>query len=401
LVRCGNETLEDATAVKFRRASPWSWALFFVTAVNVTIAAVAALILDRLARSEGRSRIVLSGHRFNGNLLAFHDYAHERDLVEVRYVHIDYAEYRRCRAAGFGSNLTTVRLDHVMWIAQADLMMTDHGPGIWRLLQILRPSIAFVEVWHGIGYKALGAGFKSKMRNYAAVFAGSDWDAEHSFIASGIDAAMVRVTGYAATDPLVTPFERDPTYPKGTTVMIAPTWSHNANDRQGLPFGLDTPQRLTELSEWAQLRGIHVVMRTHLNTKEAHLAIDLPQLMMRPVSDWPVTYDLLKSTDVLVTDWSSIAIDFLPLQRPIIFMDIPPPFSQFRLSPADRPGPLAADWQSLLRHIERAVSDPATAMTPFDDSRRRVAEHAFGSTLDGRSAERYLDQARRLCEKTA
>ena len=41
-------------------------------------------------------------------------------------------------------------------------------------------------------------------------------------------------------------------------------------------------------------------------------------IISAPVDEFPLTYELLFISDVLLTDWSSIYADYLVLKRPII-----------------------------------------------------------------------------------
>ena len=36
--------------------------------------------------------------------------------------------------------------------------------------------------------------------------------------------------------------------------------------------------------------------------------------------------DFLKISNILITDWSSIALDYIVLDRPVFFLDVPNPF---------------------------------------------------------------------------
>lgn len=62
--------------------------------------------------------------------------------------------------------------------------------------------------------------------------------------------------------------------------------------------------------------GHEVVFRAHRFAERAISGTDLPVSVVPPEID---TNELLSAVDVLITDYSSIFYDFLPLQRPIIF----------------------------------------------------------------------------------
>lgn len=78
-------------------------------------------------------------------------------------------------------------------------------------------------------------------------------------------------------------------------------------------------------------------------------------------SECPDIYPLLRHTDILITDYSSVYFDFLLLNRPIIFA----PFDLEEYTQRDRglyyryetvtPGPKARDWPEVLALVEQVL----------------------------------------------
>ena len=61
---------------------------------------------------------------------------------------------------------------------------------------------------------------------------------------------------------------------------------------------------------------------------------------------------MLQISDVLICDWSSIAFDYLILNRPTLFLDVEPPFRKgFSLGPEYRFGPVIASLDALLAEL--------------------------------------------------
>ncbi len=389
--------------MKFDRANPRDWLFFIVTALNILVASIVAFLTPRLRRN--RCRGVMSGHVFNGNLRAFYDtVGHNAAAWEFRYIYIDHTAYRS-RDAGEVGAMSSLRLGDVIWMARADLVMTDHGPGIWTLLQLLRPEIAFVEVWHGVGFKGLGSDFGQKLARYRALFAASEWDAHDALGPEG-RSAVLRIkaipTGYAAVDSLARPGPVEPILARygldperSGRVLIAPTWNHGDSGRSLFPFGLDAEEFLSRLNEWAQAANWTVIFRAHLNAP-AVAAGDYPNIRFMPLKEYPLTYELLAVSNVLVTDWSSIATDYLVLGRPTIFLDVPPPFTPDHLTADDRVGYRVSDWDGFAEALTTAAQRPDEYTEMFADDRQRVLDKAFGTTLDGHSANRYLEALKKI-----
>ncbi len=117
---------------------------------------------------------------------------------------------------------------------------------------------------------------------------------------------------------------------------------------------------------------------------------------MLPLKEYPLTYELLAMSDVLVTDWSSIATDYLVLGRPIIFLDVPPPFTPAHLTADDRVGHRVSDWDGFVETLTLASRRPEEYTEGFAHDRQRVLDKAFDSTLDGHSADRYLEALNKI-----
>lgn len=94
----------------------------------------------------------------------------------------------------------------------------------------------------------------------------------------------------------------------------------------------------------------------------------------------------LFATDVLVSDVSGIILDYLPLDRPIIYIDIEDPFfwkNWSDLSKEDRCGDCVQDRYGLLRAIDANSEDPSR----YAPERRAVREKALYK-VDGQATQR-------------
>jgi CDP-glycerol glycerophosphotransferase len=173
-------------------------------------------------------------------------------------------------------------------------------------------------------------------------------------------------------------------------VLIAPTWNHGDSGRSLFPFGLEAAEFLSRLDEWARAANWTVIFRSHLNAP-AVTPGSFPNIRFMPLKEYPLTYELLAVSDVLVTDWSSIATDYLVSGRPTIFLDVPPPFPPAHLTADDRVGYRVSDWDGFVEALTVASQRPGEYAESFADDRQRVLDKAFGPTLDGHSADRYLE----------
>lgn len=351
---------------------------------------VGALALRQGRRADGSIVLVTAGP--TGNLSAFERFlGREHPDVTVTWFAQSSRQYREIRDRGT-KVLSAHRLRDVWQVARSSAIMTAAGPGSLKPWLGFRHRPLFLDAWHGVGFKSRFRTARNVLRSYDAHLVSSPFVAEYYRRHGGSPV----VTGYARMDDLL---QRDPAreqVDRGTAarsksglVLFAPTW--------GCPPapGMDDRTILEELDRQAP-QGITIAYRPHPYAPRARVD-DLDTVV--DVSGDRVTdaSDLLARADVLVTDWSSIAIDFLALGRPIIYRDAAAPADELGpMNEHDRPGPLATDARSLAEAVVAAVRQPEAHVELYGEAAARTLERAWGHTLDGRSAERYLNVVRTL-----
>ena len=275
-------------------------------------------------------------------------------------------------------------------------------------------DVRVINLWHGIPVKGMGnmdAGFprrnlRKKFHNRAKLhtFCVSS-ELERSFMAACqyMDAERIRVTGIPRTDMLLQ--ESKLTSPQraliadirafkaGRKLMLyAPTF----RDYQQGAIGLNREQ-LEQLDR--KLSTCNVVLAIRPHPREAALfdalMTGLEHIVPADSRRWPDANALLSETDALITDYSSIWIEYLLLNRPVLayWWD----YQRYAESrgflvdvPAVFPGPQCADFASLMTGIEQCIHqqfaiEPAYAMA-YQNSRRLFHRH-----LDGKSCERIAE----------
>lgn len=388
--------------MKFDRRSPASWLVFaaVATAMAIALAVRALLVLTGRARPQ-RRRLVLFSHVPSGNVRAFGQRMPEqfRRGWDVRYLHIGREQFRRRADMPGVVDLLAANPAHMLWVIRSDVIMCTHGPGLLKPLQAACHDLRFVDVWHGVGFVDRRR-YVKEVRSFARLLQPSAWTAR--FVTDlGIDQRQIEVTGHALWDVLL-----DPTTAEQArldlgvrhdrpVVLVAPTWTHGRLWEQRDTFGDSWDDIAMALDEWAAERDVHVLFRSHLN---AGAGIDRPlrHVMNVPFAEFPDTASVLSVTDVLVTDWSSIGNDFLPTGRPIVYLDVPPPFVVGHLSTDDRPGDAVDSVDRLLAALSEAVQDPDRYLARHLAERARVAEKVHGGTADGHVVDRYADALERL-----
>ena len=201
-----------------------------------------------------------------------------------------------------------------------------------------RAGQKYVQTWHGTPLKRLGYDIASPSfasgRRYFDFMDGdvAQWDLllspnpfstpiwRQAFKYTG----EIAETGYPRNDALLTRDDERAALIRRRlgvpadkrVVMYVPTWRDNQHDgtsRYGLDLQLDLVAASEELAEDYVLliRGHHLMAGWKLAEAEPGFVFD--------VTGYPDINDLLRITDVLLTDYSSVMFDFAPTGRPILF----------------------------------------------------------------------------------
>lgn len=159
-------------------------------------------------------------------------------------------------------------------------------------------------------------------------------------------------------------------------------------------YGFD-PKCMQKLLE--ELDAI-LIIKAHFYNNKICWQDDLVNRIIIPSdNDIPDIYPVLKRSDVLITDYSSVYFDFLLLNRPIIFA----PFDLKEYLKEDRelyydynsvtPGPKANAWDEVMQFMEEYIKNPNRYQTE-----RTKINKCFNQYTDSKSSERVYRQISEL-----
>ncbi|QQB15451.1 CDP-glycerol glycerophosphotransferase family protein [Brevibacterium casei] len=265
---------------------------------------------------------------------------------------------------------------------------------------VRREGQVYLNTWHGTPLKTLGQSmrqgtleFENLARNFVqATHVSSpneltDWALFEDHRISRYASAERRVTGSPRLDRLINSGDalrqeirsvlniRE----EETLVLYAPTWRGGVSDHD-----FDIDRLRSDLEALASVPGARVFFRAHRLTEKLVAGELLPVDVVPAEID---TNDLLAGVDVLVTDYSSIAFDFLPTKRPIIFYV--PDLEEYMnsrglyLLPEEVLGSVCRDRMTLVSAVESAGSGNAEDL--------ENAIERFAPKEDGRASQRVLD----------
>lgn len=242
------------------------------------------------------------------------------------------------------------------------------------------PSQSVVNVWHGMPIKRIWKGTKGDPAPRCSwLISTSSKYSEVLAEASDIPASQIPPLGLPRNDLLFSRSEAAVAFGKaaradvGRVLLFLPTYRHS---RIG-PIARDGRESATALAmddeEIARLQGMLATTRTRMLVKPHPLSVHYGREAKLSPNLWIISdawlhrqcvtlYEALGQMDALVTDISSVYIDFLALQRPVFFYF--PDLSEYRrsrtflLEPLESwlAGPLCTEAEELMEHLAEFCS---------------------------------------------
>ena len=318
-------------------------------------------------------------------------------------------------------------------VSRAAVAFTDHFKmSDYDALSGLNDNLKIVQLWHGVGLKSIGdlknttvpgvkfsddilpaptdskaARFKKKLRYWRYAFHRELFEKYFLLVCPGPE----RVAQVA--DPWHIPHENcfysghprnihlhsDRTPHEGLRILYAPTYRWSEVDEQHLVNQIvESGGAIQETME--QLNG-QILIRLHPHTWRNYGAI-LDRLAEKfdriKIDHEKDIYTTLAGYDILISDYSSIAYDFILLDRPAIFFNYD--FDKFTRQECKlnydyeqySPGPKTATWEETLAAIKMYAEDPAK------DSawRCRVREEFYDMSVnDENNSQRIVEEVKR------
>lgn len=387
-------------SIKFNKTDPKDLTRLLISGA---FSVVASFIRPfKRLKNDNRTTVVFYGHTLNGNLKSFFDYlANMDERYQVFFLTLNKQYANRLKSAGINPSkiLLGTNLGDVIKAGASDAFVTSHGLHFFSVFRILT-KIKFFDVWHGIPYKGFTDQSFKHLHGYTETWVSSKLLKKMYVERFGFKKEQVAVTGYARVDDLVNEaydkkeiIDRYKIERANKYILIAPTWKQDDKGRSILPFGVEESKFFSEIDEIAKKNKAIVIFRSHLNSNDDVDCSNLSNTIFMPYSKYEIAEEFLFIADLLVTDWSSIAFDYLPLQRPTVFLDVPAPFKNgFSLGPEYRFGEVVDSFSSLKVAISEYISDPDKFKNKHGSKMRDITQKVYDGTLDGKSAERYRER---------
>ena len=295
-----------------------------------------------------------------------------------------------------------LRAEHPVLLTADAVELCEFAPDIVvvcdsqpRTLRPTLPDARFVYIRHGMISKNHGL----TIGRFADYVCASGPAMRDQFVAAGIAAERIWITGFVQTDPLFAP--ESAALPidlaaGARCVLFAPTYNPSLS---AAPLvGPDVRRRI------CGTRGdVVLVIKPHPTSFERSpdwidgwrkSAADDPRIHLvdDPAAD---AAPWLRLADVLVSDVSSVAFQFLALDRPIVLVTNPAATGD--TSHYDPDG-IEWRWRDMADEVHDtdtladAVARALDGEDRFAERRAGYRERLFGTLTDGRSAERIVER---------
>jgi CDP-ribitol ribitolphosphotransferase len=392
--------------VKIDTKNPLHWFYLVIFTLNV----LAASILRPFVSKKRNATVLLYGHKLNSNLRGIYDYSRSKqgDYLSVYFLAMDPVYCKQLRESG---EQVLLALDprNIMKIASCCVIVSDHGLHSLEIL-LKFSTISFVDVWHGIPFKGFDADDFRTQHKYTEVWVTSDLLIDMYVSKFGFRWKQLHATGYARTDVLVNKTVNCAEIRSrlgipasvNKVILFAPTWQQDQRNRNIFPFDSSAEVFFSALEQLCKKLSVACVFRTHLNS-QADVGGSYSNIFYAPHAEFPDTEEVLLASDVLVCDWSSIAFDYLLLDRPTVFLNVEAPFKKgFSLDESYRFGEVVESLDEMIAALELYVKQPETYRTVHGERCATVKKELYDSNADGHAAERcYARLERLVSESTA
>lgn len=391
---------------------------------------------NRVAAFEAKMSELDSGIAKDPNLWVFTSWGHyNRHTIDnpravfeavkhndkIRKVVMMNAPYDEADIISEGENVSFLRLETevgLQTLLQAGVIITGyslHNIFGYRRLPI-HPDRKILQAWHGIPIKCIGLTvastverhWQSEHRRYFALPSSSRLDqATMSRSFAPLSPDRVKLTGLPRHDFLSCPEQALPADYRSDLdkvrqrldgrrlVLFAPTWRSDPKDR--IELSLSELQRLDKL--FAEHNAV-IGFRDHRNMVRHKHRFPLSSDHVIQVGDIPDANILMRLCDALVTDYSSIYLDYMLLNRPVILYT--PDIDRYRKTRG-----LNYAVEAILPHkikitsfniLEHALRDILIGETAVDAAYAEVRSRFHDFEPDGQAAQRFLKEAGLLSE---
>lgn len=314
---------------------------------------------------------------YSGNCKALSDYIIENNLP----FNVVWSTKKNIKQSNI-TNVTTGSLKEYFYYFTSKYVITTHNEMIGPIAKNQR----YISLWHGMPFKKicyLGENDHQGMIDYSAIRIATS-EVMRSIISASFreKANNVYITGQPRNDFLFKPIKLADvgieSCQSRKIIMLAPTFRMNNEDKRysdGKEIMDNNFLRvddfsLDEIDGYCEKNNAHLILKLHPYEEEYFRGVATLSPNISIISSEELTQknidlnQLLSLVDILITDYSSIYLDYLILNKPLIFLvpDVDAYSTSrggFTLEPFDfwTPGDKVNSQKSLLDSINKILSN--------------------------------------------
>lgn len=182
-------------------------------------------------------------------------------------------------------------------------------------------------------------------------------------------------------------------------ILYAPTWREEGYKTLFFPFEDFDAKRL---SNFLEKEDAYILVRGHKedikrkSVEKTHDFFSIDRVIKADQDRFPDVYQLLPYVDILVTDYSSLWIDYLLLDRPIIYLPYDlDEYKQYKGFFIDfeenTPGAKSSTQKEFITHLQRYFEQPQTHA-----KWRKKIRDMYHTYQDAESCERVFQEIKKL-----
>ena len=363
-----------------------------------------ALPTKLFQNQKSEKAVVLYGHKLYGNLKSI--YLKKLEInSEVFFLTLDKKYYLKLKEENVDL-LYGLNLNDVIKLVNCKIFICDHGLHFYKLLIIFK-NIIFIDTNHGIPYHKDALNGINYFSKFDEVWLMSEY---HNKLFETFDykGENTKVTGYGRLDNLVqfankNSLEKDEiilelknkySLISEKIILLAPTWVHEPKILQNKNYPFNKIDFFKELDLMAKKNNFLLIYRPHMNDYVPKEIIsylnDSENIRLREFKKFTNAEDFLKISDILITDWSSIALDYIVLDRPVFFLDVPNPFKDGALDDEILRFGEKIFQSQLNTKLEIYIND-IDLYFQNNEYQKKIKYKIHDIGLDGKSVNRYLD----------
>jgi CDP-glycerol glycerophosphotransferase (TagB/SpsB family) len=365
------------------------------------------------------------GQKYSDNSRYLFEYCLKNSNFQCYWLTDDKKIYFSLQKIFPSSILYTHSLRSVLIFFISKTVVIDYGRGDVSPYQLFNYKKNVINLWHGMPLKKVGfldnnevisgivptnrridyKEYTFETKNYNFMVCCSELEKEILSASFHVPINSIWTTGYPRNDALELEnsklLKQFPFLTK-KVILYAPTWRDNISKTKFFPFPDFNARDLITLLE---KNDAYLLLRAHQAECE-QLCFDISfdliksnRIHFADEQQFPDVNDLLPFVNILITDYSSIFIDYLLLDRPIIFIPYDyEDYKKYRGFTLDyflyTPGPKVLTQKDFFTTIENYFDDPHR-----DSKTRKKIRDIFHKYQDSNACERILKEISKILNR--